>query len=113
MRTSRPKDDIPTGAPTIEDWVPVHAYADIRVGPKCVDMCLSGNAYNHPRFRDGCFITTSTVLKMDVDAGTAETYSGTKYSLGKPSPVFVKNLPEGVKLSDYNRNFRREDFDND
>lgn len=44
------------------------------------DDRLNGIVFNHPRFEDGTFVTTSTVIYMDAD--TAETLN-TIYTLEK------------------------------
>jgi hypothetical protein len=43
-----------------------------------------GRVFGHPRFPDGTFITTSTVVKLDMNTGIAETLN-TIYTLGEPA----------------------------
>lgn len=40
-----------------------------------------GNAYGHPKFKDGCFLHTSAIVKENLEAGVIETLH-TYYKLG-------------------------------
>lgn len=46
---------------------------------------LYGQAYGHPRFKDGESIRTSRVVKLDIKTGKATTIN-TEYELGSPNP---------------------------
>lgn len=52
--------------------------------PEMRIMQLQGIVYDHPRLEDGEHIITSALVKIDIKKGTAQTFSGSIYSLGKP-----------------------------
>lgn len=43
---------------------------------------LSGNVYDHPRFDDGEFVTTTEIVMYNEDNKEFHTKSGSSYTLG-------------------------------
>jgi hypothetical protein len=72
----------------LENWNTV-GYGDRYGPPELVSLHLQGDIYGRePRFKDGSFVTTSRIVK--VEGNKVETYSGSTYELGTPDPIFVK-----------------------
>lgn len=66
----------------LENWSMVGNY-DPYKAPETIKACLTGKVYGHSKFKDGSKVTTSYLIKLDIKNGTAITYSGTEYVLGK------------------------------
>lgn len=79
--------------PRLENWSMVQSY-DPYSPPEIQLSFLQGIVYDHDRLGDGEHVRTSVLLKVDIARGKAETYSGSKYSLGKPSIEWIKWLEE-------------------
>lgn len=73
----------------IEDWC-IGTLGGGLAAPELLPASLFGKVYGHPRFPDGHEITTSSLVSLDVKAGTAETFSGSKYTLGKPNEQYAQ-----------------------
>lgn len=71
----------------LENWLVIENN-DPYVPPELKDKRLQGNVYGHPRFEDGKWITTSSLVELDVVAGTAKTFSGSEYTLGTIDPEY-------------------------
>lgn len=61
--------------------------------PEMIKGRLIGRIYGSDKFEDGELITTSTLKKIDVRNGIAETQN-IKYMLGRPSKSWVEWLKE-------------------
>jgi len=55
-------------------------------------LSLHGQAFGHDYVLEGNRCRTSPVQKIDIDARTATTYSGTVYELGAPYQDYVDAL---------------------
>jgi hypothetical protein len=73
----------------IENWSIVED-EDPYVAPEAKGKYLSGKIYGHPLHEDGKNITTSRLVKLDIDNDMAETLSGTEYILGNIDPDYLK-----------------------
>ena len=58
---------------------------------------LFGTVYDHERLENGEKIMTSMVVKINLENGTAETISGSKYILGKPDPEWIAWMEQQEK----------------
>ena len=74
----------------IENWS-MGSNATPYMAPEQVCFRLCGQAYFHPRFRDGKVITTSAIIGKR--NGLVATRSGSFYELGEPSPDYEKEFP--------------------
>jgi hypothetical protein len=75
----------------LENWSLVQRF-DPYKAPEAQPAFLQGAVYGHPNFNDGDHIVTSKIVNQDIPNGHVITYSGTKYSLGKPSRDWVSWL---------------------
>ena len=90
--------------PKLEDWQVGKWSSNPYKAPELWTWKLQGKIYNHPNFNDGEMVTTSEIVKLDVDARKATTRSGTEYELGNPNPQWIDWLQEqGYNLWEYNR----------
>lgn len=70
----------------IENWEIVAGDADPYMAPEIIPLCLRGNAYGHPRFPDGQFVTTTPIAESK--GNWCRTESGSEYILGQPEPRY-------------------------
>ena len=68
----------------LEDWAVVPRQHTGEYRQLCPGNSLVGRAFGHPKMREGMFIFTSPILRLDSDESTAETRN-TTYSLGEAS----------------------------
>jgi hypothetical protein len=78
--------------PKLEDWEMFMMNLDPLMPPEMQIVYLTGRVYEHPRFEDGERIVTSMVVYFNIKEGRAETRSGSKYTLCKPSMKWVEWL---------------------
>lgn len=78
----------------IENWsiISKTPYAS----PEADVKYLQGKVYGHPRFEDGYEITTSRLIKTDLENNLAETLSRI-YELGQVDPEYAKFLEKRNK----------------
>ena len=79
----------------IENWSLVASSWDPYRAPEQVGMSIQGEVYNHPRFRDGKSVITSTIVGKR--GNKVITYSGSHYSLGEPAEMYEKTFPGAKK----------------
>ena len=77
----------------IENWRMI-SNPDPYKPPEMQTICLQGFVYEHPRFADGTFITTSCLMDLDIPNGKTSTHSGNKYILGQPNIDWIKWLKD-------------------
>ena len=88
--------------PKLENWE--LKIANLPFVPKYLQPgILVGTVYDHEHLTNGEKIVTSMVVKINLESGTAETISGSKYVLGKPDPEWIawieqQENPEFKKL---------------
>lgn len=80
--------------PRLENWSLCSMTVNPYLLPECQSISLHGAVYGHDRFEDGLHITTSSVVDLDIAGERAKTYSGSEYSLGKPSQEWMRWLRE-------------------
>lgn len=61
------------------------------LAPELQYQQLQGTVFDHPRFADGTFITTSAVA--GVEDGRIRTKSGSLYTLGEVNPEYEAEFP--------------------
>lgn len=74
--------------PKLEDWE-MFMVGGPYTAPEAQTVHLTGRVYEHPGFEDGERIVTSMVMYFNIKEGRAETRSGSKYTLCKPSIKWV------------------------
>lgn len=85
----------------IENWSIVQSLLGPYDAPEKSYAMLQGAVYGHPNRDDGDLVSTSRIIKIDPNAGWAETRSRI-YKLGTVDPEFKKFLESnGYKFSDY------------
>lgn len=62
--------------------------------PPEMGMYFNGCVYDHPRFPDGYFIQTSSIVAFK--DGKFKTYSGSIYELGNINPDYEKQFPDAL-----------------
>lgn len=77
----------------LENWSMIYN-PDPHSPPELKSGRLVGFVYGHPRFEDGESIVSSSIIEINVRKGTAKTYSGSEYILGRPNPNWVEWLKE-------------------
>lgn len=75
--------------PRIENWGIV-SDDDPWIAPEMRTQMFSGNIYNHPDFKDGTHVTTSSWIDYNEDERTIITAAGRTIVLGKPDKSYVK-----------------------
>ena len=85
----------------LENWSVTFAGGDPYTPPEAQIKILQGNAFGHPRSKDGEFIHTSPVVK--VEGRVATTFSGSVYELGKIDPKYRAWLKKNFPQWDYRR----------
>jgi len=78
--------------PKLEKWFIIDTKFDLSK-PKSTH--LMGVVYGHPVFKDGEFIQTSPVIRIDKD--TITTKSGSRYVLGESDPDYEALYPDARK----------------
>ncbi len=73
----------------LENWALVST--NPYLAPEASKLLLTGNVYNHPKFKDGESVTTSPIDRLENDF--IITYSGSKYELGEIDPQYEKLFP--------------------
>ena len=77
----------------IEEWAIISLPVDPYSAPEMnVDLSLSGEAFGHPRFKDGHRIATSPILGKNKD-DCVLTLSGSAYELGNVDAEYEKQFP--------------------
>lgn len=76
----------------IEAWSICANPADSYTPPELRAKCLRGKVFGHPKFRDGCEVTTSAICA--VQAGQIVTASGSRYELGEPDAKYEAVFPD-------------------
>lgn len=81
--------------PRIENWAVVHGEADPYTPPELITQHIHGQVYGHPKFPDGCNITTSSIQAVETDRTkiTVVTKSGSRYELGEVLPHYEATFP--------------------
>jgi hypothetical protein len=74
----------------LENWSAGKDMNDPYQAPETLSLKLQGNVYNHPNFRDGDRVCTSSVV--EVSARIVQTSSGSIYYLGEPNPKYLEYL---------------------
>lgn len=74
----------------LENWSVTGSNDPYKV-PELQTKQLQGQVYDHPRFADGMFITTSTIIR--VEDGRVRTKSGSLYILGEVDPKYEFEFP--------------------
>ena len=78
--------------PHLEQWTyqrrPIEA---MYCAPEQIHFILTGDVYDHPKFEDGRYIETSTVV--EIRTGTITTESGSVYTLGDVDPDYEARYP--------------------
>ena len=76
----------------LENWSVVFSDNDPYLHPELQTLSLCGNVFNHPRFKDGKRVTTSSIKGFDGEL--IMTSSGSKYELGEIDPEYEKLYPD-------------------
>ena len=80
----------------LKNWgvISTYNYKDIKYkAPECLTLSLQGLIYNHPKFKNESFITTSSVI--NANGCYIETQNGSIYKLeGEPSEEYKKYCQE-------------------
>lgn len=79
--------------PRLENWSMV-SLLDPYKAPELQFGFLRGIVYDHMRLEDGELIVTSVLVDIDIEKGTAKTFSGSDYILGKPDVKWMDFLKE-------------------
>lgn len=74
---------------TLENWAVIKD-GDWFKAPELITNRLCGEVYGHKDFLDGSFITTSSLVSMDIKNKTAITHSETVYNLGTPKSDYAE-----------------------
>jgi hypothetical protein len=83
----------------IEDWAVVEVY-DPYMPPETRRKSLNGAVYGHPRFPDGKYVTTSSIVGKN-DKNEVVTFSGSSYELGDVRWEYWQKFPNaGNRLLD-------------
>lgn len=64
----------------LENWYALYRGGDIYTPPEMKALCVGGQVYGHPDFKEGESIVTSRVMHAD---GLEVITTNTKYKLGK------------------------------
>ena len=75
----------------LENWGMVSIPSHPLQAPEFGIMCLSGEVYGSPKFKDGTNVTTSEIVGKDGEL--IVTQSGSKYELGQPHPTYEEKYP--------------------
>ena len=78
--------------PVLDNWSTIFASNDPFLAPELNQMALQGNVYNHPRFDDGEFVTTSPIVDVDKNNNII-TESGSIYQLYQADEKYAKKFP--------------------
>ncbi|MBU2249069.1 MAG: hypothetical protein KKD77_20145 [Gammaproteobacteria bacterium] len=76
---------------TIQNWY-VTSKSDPYSAPELMRKVIAGNVYGHDEFTDGTPIYTSSIV--EAEGRNVNTYSGSKYQLGKIANGYRKWLKE-------------------
>lgn len=99
--------------PRLEKWSLIYGEPSSPYQPpELWSKCIQGNVYGHPRFKDGTFVTTSSIETLDVPNKKATTLN-TDYELGEVDPAFLAWIEKkGYKLENYKlENYRVEELE--
>lgn len=76
----------------LENWsLVIVGDVDPYTPPELVKLRAYGKVYGHPNFKDGDYITTSSIVR--VDNGHLVTHFGSEYELGEVDPNYEKRFP--------------------
>lgn len=75
----------------LENWGMVAIPSNPCQAPELGVMCLSGEIYGSPKFKDGVVVTTSEIVGRYGEL--VATYSGSHYELGQPHPEYEGKFP--------------------
>jgi hypothetical protein len=76
----------------LENWS-MYLHGSVYDAPEVLSHVLVGTVYGHPRKEDGKWIRTSSIVALDLVAGTCRTRN-TLYELGEPDERYLGWLRE-------------------
>jgi len=90
---------------TLKNWSITSTAESSYSAPELYKLRIQGEVYNHPEFKDGTFIITSSIVFVDAEAKTITTASGSVYHLNKKD---VDERYEDGFSDAFNRVFKKE-----
>jgi hypothetical protein len=78
---------------SIDNWILTSTDTNPYLAPELIKMCLYGIVSNHPKHKDGTYVTTSHIVGYDYLYDAVITVSGSRYKLGEPNPGYEAQFP--------------------
>ena len=76
----------------IENWAVITPVVDPYAAPETISPSLRGQVYGHPRFDDGQWVTTSSIVGKN-GKNEVITVSSSAYELGQADPQYEERFP--------------------
>lgn len=77
----------------IENWAVITPMPNTYIAPETQAPSLGGNVFDHPKFNDGTWITTSSIIGKN-NKDEILTVNGSSYELGQISKSYEEKFPD-------------------